>query len=305
MDYSCIACDSQRISCLGALPVFTQDFLGAPLDDQVDAGSMYRCLDCSLHFRAPAPSQEALADYYGGLSSDEWWQHEPDREVWREIKKVIARAPEHSVLDVGCFRGDLLDYLGNEWQRFGVEPSRHARLAAESRGIKIVGDSIESLPVTRQQFGAITLVDVMEHLLRPLDALRKLVSLVKPGGQIVIFTGNTDAWSWRFAGVHYWYSAMPEHVAFFNPKWFEWSAPKIKCRVSLVRQLRYQPTPIRTRLDEALKNIAYVTYRRLETSAAPVRVVSRLPVLNRIGNWESCWWTSARDHILVMLTKEE
>lgn len=275
-----------------------------PRDGEVDAGSMYRCLDCTLRFRAPAPSPKELANYYSGLSSDEWWQHEPDREVWREIKKVIARAPERSILDVGCFRGDLLNYLGNEWQRFGVEPSSDARLAAESRGIRIIGDSIESLPDTGQQFGAITLVDVMEHLLRPLDALRKLAGLVKPGGQLVIFTGNTDAWSWRFAGLHYWYSAMPEHVAFFSPKWFAWAAPRIECHVSSVRGMRYQPALFRTRLDETLKNIAYATYRRLETLAPPARIVSRLPVLNRIGKWESCWWTSARDHILVVLTKE-
>ena len=304
MAYSCIACDSQRISCLGALPLFTPDFLGAPLDCQVDAGSMYRCLDCSLHFRAPAPSPNELADYYGGLSSDKCWQHGPEREVWQEIQNVIQRAPQRSILDVGCFRGDLLNYLGNEWQRFGVEPSLAARFAAESRGVKIIGDSIESLPDTGQQFGAITLVDVIEHLLRPLDGLRKLASMLKPGGQLVIFTGNTDAWSWRFSGLNYWYSAMPEHVAFFSPKWFALAAPGLECQVSSVRRMCYQPAPFRTRLDETMKNIAYATYRRFESFAPPIRIVSRLPVLNRVSKWESCWWTSARDHILVVLTKK-
>jgi SAM-dependent methyltransferase len=304
MTYSCIACDSQNIFHLGVLPVFTRDFLGAPLDGQVEAGSMYRCLDCSLQFRAPAPSREALAKYYGGLSSDACWQHGPDREVWREIREVIQRAPERSILDVGCFRGDLLVYLGPEWERFGVEPSIGARDIAQSRGITIIADSIESLPDAGRQFGAITLVDVMEHLLRPLDALRKLVGLLKPGGQLVIFTGNTAAWSWRFAGLHYWYSAMPEHVAFFSPRWFEWAAAKLGCRVSLVHRLRYQPAKLGARLDETLKNVAYVTYRRLESLTAPAVVVSRLPILNRIGKWEGCWWTSARDHFLVVLTKE-
>jgi SAM-dependent methyltransferase len=275
-----------------------------PLDGQVEAGSMYRCLDCSLQFRAPAPSQEALVKYYGGLSSEECWQHGPEREVWREIKKVIQHAPERSILDVGCFRGDLLNYLGKEWQRFGIEPSIDARDVAQARGIKIIADNIESLPDTEQQFGAITLVDVMEHLTRPLDALHKLAGLLKPGGQLVIFTGNTAAWSWRFAGLHYWYSAMPEHVAFFSPKWFAWATPKLRCRVSLVHRLRYQPAQFSTRLDEALKNVAYFSYRRLESLTAPNGVISRLPVLNRIGKWQSCWWTSARDHILVVLTKE-
>jgi SAM-dependent methyltransferase len=283
MPYSCIACHSERVSRLGPLPVFAGDFLGKAFDEQVDAGSMYRCAECSLQFRSPAPSAEELVNYYGELSSDELWQHDPDRHVFQEIKRVIQAAPEHSILDVGCFRGDLLSYLGDEWDRFGIEPSSEARRAAEARGIKILAETIET---------------------RPLDALSKLSRMLLPGGQIIIFTGNTAAWSWRFAGSDYWYSAMPEHVAFFDPGWFEWAAPKLNCRVNHVQRLCYQPAPARVRIDEALKNVAYVTYRRLERSPAVPRVLLRLPLINRVGRWQSCWWTSARDHILVVLTKD-
>ncbi len=304
MSYSCIACESERVSCLGRLPLFTQDFLGAPLNEGVDAGSMYRCALCSLQFRAPAPSHEDLMRYYEGLSTDGCWQHEPDREVFKEIREVIQNAPERAILDVGCFRGDLLNYLGDQWDRFGVEPSKQAREVAQSRGIRIIADDVDSLQDTGQQFGVITLVDVMEHLPKPLDALRKLGGLLKPGGHLVIFTGNTRAWTWRFAGLHYWYSAMPEHVAFFSLPWFEWVARELNYQVSVVRRLRYSPAPLSTRIDEVLKNAAYVTYHRLQRWPVLREVLSALPMINRIGRWESCWWTSARDHLLVVLTKD-
>jgi 2-polyprenyl-3-methyl-5-hydroxy-6-metoxy-1,4-benzoquinol methylase len=284
--------------------VFTPDFLGSKVARQVPASFLYECLDCSLRFRYPAPTEEELTDYYAELPSEDLWQHGPDREVWREIRKALERSPDRSVLDVGCFRGDLLAYLGKEWQRFGVELSDEARLVAESRGITILANSIESLSADGQQFGAITLIDVIEHLLCPMEALRKLLRRLQPGGQLVIFTGNTDAWSWRFAGLNYWYSGLPEHVAFFSPRWFQWAAPKLNCRLSTVRRLRYQPASVSTRLDETLKNIAYVAYHRLESLPGLVNVVSHIPVLNRIERWESCWWTSARDHVLVVLTKE-
>jgi SAM-dependent methyltransferase len=304
MSSSCISCDSLRLSCRGSLPAFTPDFLGTVLDPQIRGGSLFKCLDCGLRFRYPAPTEAELTRYYGGLMSDNLWQHDSDREVWRELSRVLRQSPDRSVLDVGCFRGDWLDYLGQDWQRFGVELSVEAQKVAQSRGITILADSIDSLEVDGLQFGSITMIDVIEHLLRPMDALRKLVGRLKPGGQIGIFTGNTDAWSWRFAGLNYWYCSLPEHVAFFNSRWFNWAAPKLNCRVSTVRRLRYQPAPVRTRLDETLKNIAYVTYHRLESLPGMANVVSRLPVLNRIERWESCWWTSARDHILVVLTKD-
>ncbi|MDQ5844095.1 MAG: methyltransferase domain-containing protein, partial [Acidobacteriota bacterium] len=196
------------------------------------------------------------------------------------------------------------NYLGEGWERFGVEPSSDARRVAEARGIEVIGSSVEGLALSDQRFGAITLVDVIEHLPRPLEALQKLTSMLRPGGLLVIFTGNTAALSWRFAGIHYWYSAMPEHVAFFQPAWFRWAAPKMNCRVSSITRLRYEPAALARRLDETLKNVAYVTYQRLANSGFGA-ILPRLPVLGRIGKWNGAWWTTARDHILVTLVKKD
>ena len=302
MSYLCIACDSTRVSRVGALPVFTPDWLGTPFDESTAGTSLYRCQDCKLHFRAPATSESELADYYSALASDDWWQHGEEREVWREIKKILESAPGRRVLDVGCFRGDLLSYLGDDWERFGVEPSSDARKVAESRGIRIVGSSVEGLE-SNQKFDAITLVDVIEHLPRPLESLQKLVNMLTPGGLLVIFTGNTQAWSWRFAGRHYWYSALPEHVAFFQPAWFRWAAPKLNCQVRSIHRLPYEPASMSRKLDEALKNVAYVTYQRLTDSGLLGSALPKLPIVSRIAKWNGAWWTTARDHILVTLVQ--
>lgn len=301
MVVACIACDSQRVSLIGPLPVFADG--NAAEGGQLTVGSMYRCLDCSLQFRAPAATEAELTSYYSALSSDDWWKHGEEREVWREIKIVLDSAPGHRVLDVGCFRGDLLNYLGERWERFGVELSTDARKVAESRGIKIIGSRVEELKVSGQQFAAITLVDVIEHLPRPFESLQKLAHLLMPGGLLVIFTGNTQAWSWRFAGTHYWYSAMPEHVAFFQPAWFRWAAPKLNCQVRSIDRLPYEPASMSRKLDEALKNVAYVTYQRLTKSALLGAALPKLPMVGRIARWNGSWWTTARDHILVTLAK--
>ena len=177
-----------------------------------------------------------------------------------------------------------------------------ARRRAQDLGITILGESVEALGDSGRQFGAITLIDVIEHLPRPVDALRTLTRALLPGGKLIVFTGATDSLSWRFAKALYWYSALPEHVAFFQPSWFRWAAPRLECLVSSVKRLSYQPSPLSTRIDEALKNVAYVIYHRMERRVFG-RIVSRLPMIGRIGKWRSCWWTSARDHMLITLTK--
>jgi 2-polyprenyl-3-methyl-5-hydroxy-6-metoxy-1,4-benzoquinol methylase len=225
--------------------------------------------------------------------------------VWRHIKAEVEDLPHNSVLDVGCFRGDLLTYLGDGFERFGVEPSASARDEARSRGITLLGNTIDSLRDEQRRFGAITMIDVIEHLSSPVDSLSLLSHLLLPGGKLIIFTGDTEALSWRIANLHYWYSALPEHVAFFRLSWFGWVASKLNCTVSSYKRLAYQPASLKVRIDESLKNLAFVTYHRIGKVSAANTLLARVPILRRIAQWESCWWTSAQDHILVTLTKQE
>jgi SAM-dependent methyltransferase len=304
MSTSCIACESRDTVRIGPLPIYTPDFLGQALDSGSNAGSLYRCLTCSLRFRFPLPTPEQLLSYYAGLEATDWWQHGTAREVWAHVKKEIATVPQASVLDVGCFRGDLLSYLGEDCHRFGVEPSASASDEARTRGITIIGDSIESLRDETRTFGAITMIDVIEHLPKPVESLSQLVRLLAPGGKLIIFTGDTKALSWRIANLHYWYSALPEHVAFFRHSWFRWAAPRLNCDISSFTRLPYQPASLKVRIDESLKNLAFAVYHRLERVSGIKAILPRTPLLSRVGQWQSCWWTSARDHLLITLTKK-
>jgi SAM-dependent methyltransferase len=304
MSVTCPACNSERVERIGSLPIFTPDYLGKPLDGPNTQSSLYRCSACELRFRSPMATEEELQSYYAGLADEDWWQYEGEREVWRYVRESLTNASIRNVLDVGCFRGDLLSYLGDGWEKFGVEPSQNARRTAQSRGIKVISDTIESLADTDIRFGAITMIDVIEHLPRPLDSLRKLANLLCPGGRLVIFTGTTDALSWRFARTHYWYCAMPEHVVFFRPSWFRWAAPRLGCTVESVRRLPFQRARPSVRLNEALGNVAYVSYKRLENVPVLGTALRHLPIVKRIGSWPGGWWTSARDHVLVTLVKQ-
>ncbi len=263
---------------------------------------LWLCQSCSLQFRHPVPPAATIFDRYTALKADDHWRGGV-QPIWPHVRELIMRSPERSVLDVGCFRGDLLEWLGPGFDRYGIEPSASASTVAAGRGFRMLGSSIDDPALRLPQFGAITLVDVIEHLPRPLDALRRLAAALVEGGRLVIFTGDTDALSWRISGTRYWYSAIPEHVTFFNQSWFRWAAPPLSCSVGTMKRLAHDPASALRRLADAGQNLAHIVSWRLNDSRGLGRHMAGLPGLSRARRFDLAWWTSAKDHVLVELIK--
>lgn len=263
---------------------------------------LWLCERCSLRFRSPVPAAEAILDRYTPLKAEDHWRSST-HPIWPHLRTLIMRSPERSILDVGCFRGDLLEWLGPEWDRYGIEPAASAAQVAAARGFRMLGSSVDDPGLRLPQLSAITLVDVIEHLPRPLEALRRLAPALVEGGRLVIFTGDTEAPSWRITGTRYWYSAIPEHVTFFNQSWFRWAAPHLGCSVGTMRRFPHDPASAVRRLADIGLNLAHLISWRLHDSTGIGRYIARLPGLSALKRFDFAWWTSARDHVLVELIK--
>lgn len=269
----------------------------------VEQAILWQCQCCRLRFRTPLPSPGQLLQQYQRIESNGHWDH-GERSVWRDILRDLGDPPSGSVLDVGCFRGDFLSWLPATIRKFGIEPSDSAAATARSRGVEIVARSIDDLQDLTPRFTAVTLIDVIEHLPMPLESLRLLAQTVLDGGRLILFTGNTAAWPWRIGGRHYWYSRLPDHVAFFRREWFEWAAPRLGCRVLRATRLAHRPAKLGTRVREVAANLSFFAYRRLADSTPWDPWLSRLPLVRKVADWRMAWWTSATDHILVVMEKK-
>lgn len=92
---------------------------------------------------------------------------------------------------------------------------------AASSGIEIVADTISSLSQRSESYDAIVACDIIEHVPDPLQFIRSLRHHIRPGGWLVITTGNFDAWLWRLTGARFWYCSFPEHISFIGKKWIQ------------------------------------------------------------------------------------
>jgi SAM-dependent methyltransferase len=98
--------------------------------------------------------------------------------------------PRDTVLDFGCGGGAMLASLLCA-RRLGVEPNPAARAAAEARGLEMHATAAE---VPGGVADVVMSNHALEHALSPLQELRELHRVLRPGGRLVIWLPLDD---WR------------------------------------------------------------------------------------------------------------
>jgi SAM-dependent methyltransferase len=137
---------------------------------------------------------------------------------WRGIARVVAAltALESGTrwLDFGCGTGGLVRHIRNTVgaEAWGFEQGEAERLAASAGTPLIRQDELVS---SKGSFDVITAIEVVEHMPRPVEALREMRKLVRPGGLLFLTTGNALPYRGR---IEAWRYVIPEiHVSFFEP----------------------------------------------------------------------------------------
>lgn len=261
------------------------------------------CDTCGFRFKEPAPPAEVLLDCYARAPADQWSiAPDPYERRFDLVKDVVQRfAPDPAsalgrVLDIGCFNGALLNFLGGPWEAFGLEPSAKAADLARMRGVTILGPVLgEAVP--SDLFDAALAIDVVEHVPDPMVFFRHVARVLRPGGVAVVLTGDTAAPAWRWQGSRYWYCSLPEHVSFFRRSALEYVGRACGLKIVYHRRLSHIRAGLGRRLREAAKNVAYGVAVRvgwLPSSALRRHVLAR----------RAPGWLSANDHQLVVMRRE-
>lgn len=141
----------------------------------------------------PADDSTVGRHYQGALGEEYFaWQREGAL-LGAELeapKFTPFIGPDDVVVDFGCGTGYLLEQLPAA-RRIGVEVNDAARAHAASRGLEVVASSTELADGTAD---VVITNHALEHTLRPLDELRDLRRVLRPGGRLVLYVPLDD---WR------------------------------------------------------------------------------------------------------------
>jgi len=283
-------------------------FAGRHLDYVLPGGGLWRCMTCHLVFRDPRLPKHELDELYRLGHNEGWPDSAESRMDWLLAAKLVSSLPRvKRVLDVGCFDGRLLDYLGSGYEKLGVEIHKGAAAKACEKGIRIIAEDFTELGTHPEVADLVLAIDVIEHAYDPMLFLTELVSAAAPGGYVIIATGNTDSAAWRFMGSRYWYCHVAEHLSFINPAWARRAAEQLGLEVISLQSFSHEGDmgKWRVRLREMMVNIFYRVFPSLSArlrgmGAGGVDVV-RFPELRELPPY----WLTAKDHILVAFKKNE
>lgn len=170
-----------------------------------------------------APEIRKLLDVGGERNEELEWL---EATLYQDLKAAIApHVAGREVLDVGCGAGDLVLWLAAQgFAASGVDPSIDAVAAATGRGAKAECATLETWadkPENQGRYGAITLVNVLEHVPDPVAVLKALASMLAPGGALAFRVPNdfTEIQTAAEAvGVERkrWWVAAPDHINYFR-----------------------------------------------------------------------------------------
>jgi 2-polyprenyl-3-methyl-5-hydroxy-6-metoxy-1,4-benzoquinol methylase len=193
-------------------------------------GSLLRCSACGQLISQCAEasfwqSMQEFDDPQGTLpaAGSKQRRFKRSKSFLDKIAKLLSQTPEQiRLLDVGCSSGAFLNtavQLG--FRAEGVEPAPKAAATAQAAGLNVRQGLLQEAGYADGQFDAITLFEVIEHLQQPLELLQECRRILRPGGILLIGTGNAASWSMAAMGARWEYLHIAKHgghVSFFSPE---------------------------------------------------------------------------------------
>ena len=139
-----------------------------------------------------------------GSKSNPWI----DEEIWEMmekstanlVQKYAARMQSHGksleILDVGVGLGRLLTRiqtaLGSGAELHGMDVSLNYLKVAKQQHPRVVLAKIEDMPYRHKSFDIVTCTDVLEHVIDLNDAISQILSVIKPGGYLIVRVPNKE-----------------------------------------------------------------------------------------------------------------
>lgn len=216
-----------------------------------------KCKNCGLIYINPQPSWKEIIGFYDEhyFNLEEYEHLSDGTSGYRSCvksKKVFegyfekkldflgkrGQSKKGKLLDVGCSLGFFLDLARKRgWKPHGIEISKYAAsYARKVMKLDVFWGRLKDAPYKKDCFDLVTIFQTIEHFIDPLQALKEIYCILKPGGILVITTPNIGCVYTKILGKYSFQYRHAEHLYFFNKETLSKMLSKAGFRGVLVRK---------------------------------------------------------------------
>ena len=215
--------------------------------------SIWECSACQFRFTQDVPDAASIGPYY---QSEEYISHSNTSKglinrLYQAVRKRTLKRKRKLVqqqtgmgkgqlLDIGSGTGAFVDEMEKSgWRVTGLEPDSGARQVAKDSFAVTLEDISGFFQLPAEQFDAITMWHVLEHVHDLHAYLDQLKKLLKPGGKIFIAVPNytsLDARSYKDFWAAY---DVPRHLWHFSPASMQTLMQKHQITLKTVKPMWY------------------------------------------------------------------
>ncbi len=197
------------------------------------------CQDCGHKFLSCDKfNSEVLADLYTNYyprSTFDVSKYKPHKEKsgflsWLDgnDSSAFRWVPRNvRVLDIGCGFGESLGYhAARGCDVYGVEADENIQRVADKFGYNVHVGLFDSDAYEENFFDYVTMDQVLEHVVEPIEVLSGISRVLKPGGKAIISVPNAGGWGARMFGRQWINWHAPYHLQFFSKNSIQIAAKK-------------------------------------------------------------------------------
>lgn len=182
--------------------------------------TLRQCADCGVGYLSPRPSEADIGAFY---PESFYWLHEgaEDKLSGEQLLSIrkhqlgakadcLANLKPGRLLDIGAQKGDFIYWMQQKgWSCQGVE---YSNTPPNLFNMPIRYGEFADMEWEEADFDCITMWAVLEHVYKPGDYIKKISTLMRPGGKFFGLVTNLDSPQARYLKL----DDYPRHLTIFT-----------------------------------------------------------------------------------------
>lgn len=207
------------------------------------------CLDCEHKFIEHQFTEKDLINLYTtyyprssfNINNYSPLKLEKNFRSWLEGKYASVHSyvpPGINILDIGCGFCESLGYHKNrKCKVYGVETDENVKKIADKYGFNLKIGYFDPKDYQSNFFDYVTLDQVLEHSIDPLNMLKGINIVLKDGGVCILSTPNSNSLNAKIFGKKWINWHVPYHLNFFSKKSINIAAEKTGFKIKMFKTI--------------------------------------------------------------------